>query len=279
MARLTRRGAIQALGITITDAALPRSRADAQATRSTLPWARQYAGADLAGWEVLLGDASHIGQPPTELADIVTLHLGDQSEVRANVRARPQIMAHNITFHKYIDERAFDFVHRCSYEFRLPYLPSTSNTTQNGQTVEGSLQLWDGIVRQRLHSVAFQWVINPFATNVEAVQCWTSRGWQPVWSLPLDTEWHTIRMVLDARHETSGMQLDGINIPSCYTIESKSGFGTDISAALAAEAISIDPGVLFTGGKPHTVQFRNWLWDWEPAAIYQAGLPLVASDL
>jgi hypothetical protein len=272
---LSRRRAVQALGATITEAALHRAPA-ASAAAGALPGARRYAGTDLAGWQVLVGDAARVGQPAVEQADIETLHFSSHSDVRANIRSRADVMVHNLTFEKFIDPRAFDYIHICQYQFRVPYMPTTANTTQNAQTIEGNIQLWDGQVRQRMHTVAFQWVINPFAGNAGAVQCWTGRGWQEVWSLPIDTAWHTMRMLLDPRHEACDLTLDGVHIPSCYVIEPKANFGADISAALAAEAVSIDPGALYTGGKQHTAQFRDWSWEWEPAAIYQVALPLAA---
>src|SRR5262249_50281382 len=127
--------------------------------------------------------------------------------------------------------------------------------------------LWDGKTSRRFYSVAFQWIVNPYLTTgpvqIGTLQCWTPRGWHPIGALPVDTEWHTVRMVLDPKRETTGLQVDGNYYPSCFVKEEKPGFGDDVSATFAAEVISIDPGAQCAGGMPHKVQFKDWTWVWE----------------
>ena len=230
-----------------------------------------YQGANLAGWTVIVGDGI---RGTVTLDDIETAHFSQYSEVRANIQSRPDIMAHNLTFNKISDDTAFNYVHICEYQFRLPYLPSTNNPDFNGQTVEGGISLWNGITRLN-YSVGFQWIVNPYwMTGV--VQCWTPRLWQPIGMIPLDTEWHSIKMIIDYQRETTSIQIDGEHYPSCFTKQvGPSDWGTEIASWIASEAISIDPGNNFTGGQTHKAQFKNWIWAWEPANVSQVFLPLI----
>ncbi len=102
------------------------------------------SGADLAGWETVLGDALYAGpnQSPVSTNDIQTVNSGSFSTLRANIQRRG-VMAHNIAFKRVIDNGLFDNVHVLSYQFRMPYLPTTSAWPDNAQTVEGGFFIWD----------------------------------------------------------------------------------------------------------------------------------------
>ncbi|MBN2007448.1 MAG: hypothetical protein JXA21_29150 [Anaerolineae bacterium] len=238
------------------------------------PGTRTYQGVNLTGWTVIVGDAARPGQAAVTTADIQTVQFTEYSEVHANIQARPEVMVHNLSFHKVFDDRAFDFVHICEYKFRLPYLPSTGNTDYNGQTVEGCLALWNGTTRQN-YTVGFQWIVNPYWMT-GALQCWTTDKWQPVGEMALDTEWHTVKMIIDCQRETTGLQIDSGCYPSSFTeTTGPADWGTEIATWISAEAISIDPGEDFTGGMPHKAQFKDWTWTWEPANTSCIFLPLV----
>lgn len=274
MPPLSRRRFFHVAGMILGSTVVGANRVDAQTGLTTASGMRAYQGANLSGWEVVVGDAASPCQPRVELSDIETANFTDYSEVRANIRARREIMAHNITFKRFFDDRVLDFVHICEYKFRLPYLPATSNPHFNGQTIEGQIALWDGQTSKRLRSVAYQWIVNPYWI-IGTLQCWTPRGWQPIGTIPVDTQWHTIRMVIDPRRETTSLQIDASYYPSCFVKEPKPNFGPDVSAVLAAEAVSIDPGAQCNGGMPHKAQFKDWMWTWEPVNPCQVFLPHV----
>lgn len=246
---------------------------------SASPTAREFGGANLAGWTTAVGDATRPGMGQVTEADIATVHFPDYSELRANVASRADIMAHNMTYRKELDAACLEMVHVCEYQFQLPYLPATGNTDRNGQTIEGAISLWDGQDTRRLTVVGWQWIVNPFWES-GTLNCWTpGKAWQKVGSLPVDdTDWHTIRLVLDPVRRTAAMQFDGVTFPTCAAgHDGPPDFGSDVSATLAAEAISIDPGDSLLGGKLHEVRFRNWSWVWEPASACSTFLPLVVS--
>lgn len=241
------------------------------------PATHEFGGANLAGWTTAVGDAMRPGMGQVTDADIETVHFPAYSELRANVTGRADIMAHNMTYRKEFDPACLEMMHVCEYQFRLPYLPATTNTDLNGQTVEGAISLWDGQGTRQIVVVGWQWIVNPFWES-GTLNCWTpGKVWQKVGSRPVDdTEWHTIRLVLDAVRGTAAMQFDGATFPSCAAPhDGPPNFGSDVSATLATEAISIDPGDSLLGGKRHEVQFRNWSWVWEPTTRCTTFLPLV----
>ena len=273
MFSVNRRNFLHMAGIGLVRGLLGNTR-NALHSAAPPPGTRLYQGVNLAEWTVIVGDAVRPGQPAVTAADIETLHLTNYSEVRANIQARPEVMVHNLSFHKVLDDSAFDFVHLCEYKFRLPYLPSTDNIDYNGQTVEGCLALWNGITRQN-YTVGFQWIVNPYWMT-GALQCWTPNKWQPVGEMALDTEWHTVKMIIDCRRETTGLQIDSGYYPSCFTkTTGPADWGNEIATWISAEAISIDPGEDFSGGMPHKAQFKDWIWTWEPANTSCVFLPLV----
>lgn len=245
--------------------------------------ARDYGGVNLAGWQIAVGDGVYTapGEDDVSLQDIETVHFDTYSELRANIRQR-DVMAHNITYRSLVDESAFDFIHRCGYKFRLPYLPAPDNEVMNAQTIEGGLFIWDGSDTRLDYGLAFQWILNPWSGPPEppfgTLQCWTSRGdgaWQPVAMMEPDTEWHEIVFLLECRRETTAMLIDGIHYPVQFTTTAKpENWGTETAARLQVEIISIYPGP--TGdGKLHKAEVKDWFWHWAPHTGYQTFLPAV----
>jgi hypothetical protein len=277
MSPLKRRRLFQVAGISLGSTVLGQNYVSAHTGLTATPGTRAYQGVNLSAWEVVVGDATSPCKPQVGINNIETIHFTDYSEVRANTRAQKDMMAHNITFKRFFDDHVLDFVHVCEYKFRLPYQPATGNTDFNGQTVEGHIGLWDGQTSKRLRSVAYQWIVNPHWI-IGTIQCWTPRGWQPVGTVPIDTQWHTIRMVIDPLRETTSLQIDTNYFPSCFVEEPKLNFGSDVSAVFAAEAVSIDPGAQCNGGMPHKVQFKDWTWTWEAANTCKVFSPLVTRD-
>ena len=70
---------------------------------------------------------------PVTLADIETIHADSHRKLRANL-ARRSIMVHNLMYNQIIHPSALDYLHVCSYEFRLPFIPTKGNTDLNAQT-------------------------------------------------------------------------------------------------------------------------------------------------
>lgn len=246
------------------------------------PMAASYQGADFSGWEVVVGDGvwAAPGEPPVDDNDIETVNCGDYSELRANIQAR-RIMAHNITFRRIIDERAFDYVHTCGFAFRLPYLPATSNIELNGQTVEGGIFIWDGRDSYLDYGIAFQWMVNPWGGDDFSfgdIRCWTDRdggSWAKVGALQPDTLWHDVKFVLDCQRETTALTIDGIRYPSSFTGTTKpETWGTEIAARLQAEIISLYLGDAGPAVQ-HVVEFADWYWSWELNSACRVYLPLV----
>ena len=227
-----------------------------------------YRGTDLSGWEVVVGDGLYIqeGEHPVDIRDLETVHFGDYSELRANVEGRG-VMAHNITFKRIRDDDAFKFNHRVKYEFRLPYEPIKDDSEFNPQTIEGSIQVWDGANRRIDYVIGFQWDLNPWDADYGGIDNWFGgiKRWQKVGFLAPDTSWHTFEGYIDFENNRTWISIDGVKYESELHETSREGlnWGRDVSGRLAAEIISIYPGETSQGAK-HSAHFRNWSWIWEP---------------
>lgn len=242
---------------------------------------REYSGANFAGWEVVEGDALYAcpGESPVTMSDIRTVHEDEYSELQANILRRC-IMAHNITFKRVIDDRAFDFVHAARYEFRLPFLPSADiNAQQNGQTVEGGLFIWDGKGTRFDYGMGFQITLNPWS-NFGELNIWStdesSDGeWEVVGKLDPDTEWHLVEMSVDFQQKGAFLAIDGIEYPAKFTKTKKpDNWAKETAARLQAEIVSIWPepdGIKAS----HRVQFKDWNWAWKSESCHEAYLPVV----
>jgi hypothetical protein len=231
-----------------------------------------YGGPNLAGWKVTLGDALYNapGEPPVDITDIKTVHSPGYSEVRANVKRRV-IMAHNITYKQVTDPNALNYIHTCSVSFRLPYLPvQDSNATLNGQTVEGGIFIWDGPNTRLDYGMAFQWLVNPWGAGKNppgSLFIWNGAAWVRIGKLPVNTAWHTLRMVVDFKRRTTLLLLDNKVQLSRFSATSKdSTWGNTVDARFQLEAVSIDPRPANTIKAMHRVQYKNWKWVWEPAS-------------
>ncbi len=239
---------------------------------------RQYQGTDLSGWEVALGDSLYNcpGEPEITLADIKTIHYGTYSELRANIVPR-KIRAHNITFKRFIDDTAFNYIHTCGYKFRLPYLPQKdTNSALNGQTIEGGIFVWDGVTEKIDKGIAFQWVINPWASGT--INTWNGTGWDAVGSMSLDTTWHEVTMVVDYQRELTALKIDGNPISTIFSRTAKVGWDANIAARLQAEIISVDIEGNCNIQALHKAEFKDWYWYWESARSCQTYLPMVTND-
>ena len=223
---------------------------------------RLYQGKDLSGWEVVVGDGLYVqeGEHPVDLYDIETEHFGDYSELRANVKGRA-IMAHNLTFKRIRDSDAFNYHYKVKFEFRLPYEPVKGDREFNPQTIEGSLQVWDGANTRIDYVIGFQWSLNPWDDRYGTINMWFggTRKWEKVGFLEPDTSWHTFEGYLDFEKSRTWISIDDMKYESELLGTSRKGlgWGRDVSARLGAEIINLFPGETGAGAK-HKAYFRNW---------------------
>ncbi len=234
-----------------------------------------YQGTDLTGWAVALGDGlySAPGQSSVTEADIATSNFGAHSALQANIQHRG-IMAHNITYQQQVDSGAFDYVHLCEYEFRLPYMPTTSNWELNAQTVEMSCFIWDGTATQTDYGLAVQWILNPWMSSFGDIRVWMSSNnaaqpisgaWHSVGHLDVDTNWHSIKMAIDYQYQTTSLMIDGQHYLSSFSGTPKPAtWAAQTVARLGAEIISLYPGNS-SSAPTHQAEVRNWKWHWIPA--------------
>lgn len=270
--RLSRRQCLSLGAVALAGLWLPSRRAAAQSEPIV------HTGADLTGWTMVVGDGLYVapGEPPVTEADILTTHFGDRSELRANVQRR-KIMVHNLMFKKFDDPTVLNYIHICAFDFRLPFIPTTGNQELNAQTLEGGIAIWDGAVTRLVHNVAFQWNLNPYS-NFGTMRTWSARNggyWQDVGHLAVDMAWHRVQLINDYGQRRSQITIDGVPYTSEHTVRTgPASWGSDISASLGAEIISIYP----EGGVQramHMAEFRNWHWAWSPPAQLHTFLPIV----
>lgn len=264
-----RRDFVRMLGATAASGALLlNSLADAGVANASSENARYFGGADLSNWDVKLGDAQWAadGESWPFNADIATAHNGVESELQANTQMRG-IMTHNVTFNRWEDLEAFDFVHVNSYEFRMPHIPTTNGSTPNfnSQTLEGGFFIWDGADTRLDYGLAFQWILNPWMGSFGKIRMWQGdAGWVDVGYLEPDTNWHTVEFVYDHRNQSTALIIDGNSFLSKRSMTPKDpSWGTEIAVRLQAEIISIWPGQTQTAPM-HQAIFRNWTSAWLP---------------
>ncbi len=237
-----------------------------------------YMGTDLSDWTITVGDGVYVapGEEPITLADIETIHYTTHSELRANLDRRP-IMVHNLMYKKIIDPRVLNHQLVCSYEFRLPFIPTKGNLDLNAQTLEGGLSLWEGVTARLNYNVAFQWILNPYG-DFGAIRVWTGTDgapWRAAGSLPVDTAWHSMQFMLDYQGQIASLAIDGQAYPDVFAVHAGLAvWGSDISATVGAEIISIFPDSAVPGAL-HIAEFRDWHWEWTPSVQTRTFLPFV----
>jgi hypothetical protein len=246
----------------VAAATAPASSASAATSPAT------YGGPTLSDWTTVLGDglyaASGASWPTT--ADIAAEHRTADSRLRANVANRG-VMAHIITFKRFTDPSMMTTAHQASYSFRLSYVPSTAGGALNAQTVEGGLFVWDGLDTRLDHGTAFQWILNPWMPNFGQIMAWSGTNggsWTPAGYLKPDTTAHTVAMSVDPARRLVSLAIDAATLPAPYSAIAKKGWGTDVSARLQAEAISIWPGSAAAWAPQHEVLVNNWNWTQTP---------------
>jgi len=288
MTEYNRRRFLQTGAIAALAGLMAAPRVNASSTAENVVTGKSFGGTDLLGWDTVLGDGifNALGEPPVTVADIATVHQGSYSELQANIFKR-QIMAHNITVNRMVDAAAFSFIHHFGFKFQLPYLPATTNTELNAQTLEGGLFIWDGSGTRLDYGLAFQWMLNPWGGNDFAfgdLRCWTdneSAPWQKVGQIDPTTvwgegedDWHEVEMVLDFQRQTTSLKIAGARYPSQFTaIPKPADWGTETAPGIQVEIISLWPGD--GEGTLHKARFKDWYWIWEPYSPCATYLPAV----
>ncbi|MEV8510416.1 hypothetical protein AB0368_37070 [Actinoplanes sp. NPDC051475] len=225
------------------------------------------SGADLTGWQTVLGGSTFAatGQAAVTGADVAVENRSDYSSLRSNV-ARRGVMADALSYKRVSGDKMMNTIHRAVYSFQLPSVPSMAGGALNAQTVEGGLFVWDGAVTRLDNGIAFQWVLNPWLPNFGQLRVWSDANggaWIPAGYLKPDTAWHSVRFAVDPLHQASELTIDGTSLAAPYTKSPKASWGTDVSARLQVEAISLWPGSAATSAPTHEVLVKDWSWTQE----------------
>jgi hypothetical protein len=272
---MTRRTFLKLIPMAMLGGLVSKSKpSSAQISTACAAATRQYQGTNLSSWTVALGDALYAcpGESPVSLADIGTENF-DYSELRANIQPR-HIMAHNITYLKITDSEALNFIHTCTFNFRLPFIPTPDvNASLNAQTLEGGIFVWDGDRTRLDYGMAFQWVLNPWVTPNGILNTWTGSAWASVGQIVPDTNWHTVTMIIDFFNRTASLTIDTTSYPTQFTETQKPGFGTGTDARFQAEIVSVDPRLGCQVQAMHKAQLKDWTWTWERCNVL---MPFVA---
>ena len=222
------------------------------------------AGSDLSGWETVNGGGTFAatGQAPVTSADVAAENRRSFTSLRANINHRG-VMADALSYKRITGTAMMSTVHRAGYSFQLPAVPSTAGGARNAQTLEGALFVWDGLSSKRDQGTAFQWVLNPWVPNFGQIRVWSDTGWVPAGYLKPDTAWHSVTFTVDTAAQKAQLVIDGgaLNTPYARTV--KNGWGSDVSARLQVEAISLWPGAAATSAPEHEVFVRDWTWTQE----------------
>ena len=201
------------------------------------------------------------------MADIASVHTGNETELQANITNRG-VMAHNITYRGEESAEMLTHVHGCSWEFQMPYLPSSSGWPNNAQTLEGGFFVWDGAGARVDYGIAFQWIQNPWLSSFGNIRTWTDTSggqWTTAGYLAPDTNWHLAEFIVDVPNQSCSLRIDDVAIPTAFTLTPKPAhWGTDITARLGVEIISLWPGSNPTPPS-HRAKFRNWSWLQSPS--------------
>jgi len=250
---------------------------------------RRYAGPNLCGWEVVVGDGVFVAPDERDvgMCDVDTIPSIGHSELLANLKRR-RVQARNITFKRIEDPGATGFVHVCRYHFRMPFQPDPVGA-ENGETVEGHLAVWDGSGVRRDFTAGWQWVVNPAipvtaTPQTGALRIWQAQArggpgrWHQVGDIPPDDDWHVVQLLLDVAAGTAEFTIDGTIGPfrasEMAADEKPDKWGSEIAARCAVAIVSQNPGGRESGSL-HRLFVRDWEWKWTPRRIH---LPLLRDD-
>lgn len=219
----------------------------------------RFSGKNLAGWQLSVGDGLFAppGEKPVGRSDLRLKHLRGWSELTVNVKRRP-VMAHGMSTKKIRLANPFTYVSSADYWIRVPHPGQQALQQYNGETVEGHISLYDG--RQKLEYVlGWQWILNPWSQTGDFRVFATGGQWVSLANFAPDTEWHHIQLRLDPVSNTASIAFDATTFNVAFAQRNMPDWGTDQSAWVAVEAISIYPGSN-NYGATHVVEVRDWKW-------------------
>jgi hypothetical protein len=106
-------------------------------------------------------------------------------------------------------------------------------------------------------------VLNPWLPNFGQIMVWSDAdggSWVSSGFLQPDTAWHTAEFRVNPVQGVARLLIDGVLFEAPYSHTPKPGWGTDVSARLQVEAISVWPGSTATWAPQHEVLFKDWFW-------------------
>ena len=259
MSEMTRRQALRLAGCGAL-AAAPLLASPAHA--ASAPAGKQYAGADLADWNTVVGDGLYTapGEGPVTLADIAGLSItGPTANCKPTFTGAGSWRTTSRT-------GGSPKTAACSSSTRSSAAsgcPTCRRRAEHGpeRADPGGRAVCLG--RQERPSrlrAGLQWSLNPWDRFGEW-RCWTDVGggrWQAVGALTPDTAWHRLRLVLDCPRQTTALLIDGLHYPCCFTGTPKpADWGPEIAAGVQVEIISVYPGP-DGNGATHKADFKDW---------------------
>ena len=123
--------------------------------------------------------------------------------------------------------------------------------------------MWDGADTRADHGIAFQWVLNPWLPEFGNIMVWSDAdggSWVSSGFLQPDTAWHTAEFKINPVRRVAQLTIDGVSFAAPYSQTPKQDWGSDVSARLQVEAISVWPGSTATWAPEHDVLFKDWFW-------------------
>ncbi|MFI7602149.1 hypothetical protein [Actinoplanes sp. NPDC049681] len=222
------------------------------------------SGADLSGWQTILGGSTFAatGQEPVTGTDVSADDRRSYTSLQSNV-GRRGVMADALSYTRSTGASMMNAIHKAGYSFQLPSVPSTAGGALNAQTVEGGMFVWDGANTRLDNGAAFQWVLNPWLPNFGQIRVWSDTNggtWIPAGYLKPDTAWHSVTFQVNPMQQQVEVTLDGSVVAAPYTKLPKASWGSDVSARLQVEAISLWPGSAATSAPAHEVLVKDWSW-------------------
>jgi hypothetical protein len=157
-------------------------------------------------------------------------------------------------------------------------MPATEEQEFNSEIIGGGLHSWYGPEKTG-YDIGFGWTLNPWSECYGCIDVWEvdEKGeFKIVDRMEPDTNWHALIVIMDKKNNCGFVVVDGnvyeiSKLHKTYHPE----FGTDISAGIPCEAVSIWPGEEATYGAIGRMQVKNWFWIWIPYNTYQYFLPII----
>lgn len=214
---------------------------------------------------------------PCGTDDVAIVKYDTYAEVVSNVR-KTNFYVNAIGYQRfqdtYPDGSALDLgIFKYKAEMRLPVLPSTDPVqTQNAQTVQMMLQMWDGTNRvwqadKHAIEATMYWGLNAWESGYyESIRVYTDTTGKLELAdtgirLPADTNWHTVEFVADManrkwvsiRIDTNVADISAVAIPLVERLD----WGNEVLYHITQESCATYPGPGYLNIFTWTTEFRN----------------------